>query len=56
MLMGKPVEVKRNRRVIGVGSQILRALGLKKIKFLGTPTKYSGLSGFDLNIEEFVDE
>ena len=56
MLLDKPVEVKRNRRVIGVGSQILRALGLNKIKFLGTPTKYSGLSGFDIQIEEFIDE
>ena len=26
MLLDKPVEIKRNRRVIGVGSQILRAL------------------------------
>ncbi len=50
------VEPKRNRRVIGIGSQILRALGLSKIKVLGTPTKYSGLSGFNIEIEGFIDE
>ena len=33
----KQIEPKSNRRVIGVGSQILRALNLKKITVLGTP-------------------
>ena len=42
------IEPKRNRRVIGIGSQILRAIGLNKIMVLGTPTKYSGLSGFNI--------
>jgi 3,4-dihydroxy 2-butanone 4-phosphate synthase/GTP cyclohydrolase II len=55
-LKDENVEPKRNRRVIGIGSQILRALGLSKIKVLGTPTKYSGLSGFNIEIEGFIDE
>ena len=38
-LTKKEIEPKTNRRVIGVGSQILRALNLKKITVLGTPTK-----------------
>ena len=56
MLKDEDVEPKRSRRVIGIGSQILRALGLSKIKVLGTPTKYSGLSGFNIEIEEFINE
>ena len=56
LLKDEVVEPKRNRRVIGVGSQILRSLGLNKIKVLGTTTRYSGLSGFNIEIEEFVNE
>ena len=52
----KEVEPKTNRRVIGVGSQILRALDLKKITVLGTPTKYNAVSGFDIEITGFVNE
>ncbi len=52
----KEIQPKSNRRVIGVGSQILRALNLKKITVLGTPTKYSAVSGFDIEITGFENE
>ena len=52
----KQIEPKSNRRVIGVGSQILRALNLKKITVLGTPTKYNAVSGFDIEITSFKNE
>ena len=52
----KEIEPKSNRRVIGVGSQILRALNLKKITVLGTPTKYNAVSGFDIEITGFKNE
>ena len=55
-LKDKEVEPKRNRRVIGVGSQICRALNLKKITVLGTPTKYNAVSGFNIEITGFVNE
>lgn len=55
-LKDKKVEPKRNRRVIGVGSQICRALNLKKITVLGTPTKYNAVSGFNIEITGFVNE
>ena len=55
-LEDKEVEPKANRRVIGVGSQILRALDLKKISVLGTPTKYNAVSGFNIEITGFVNE
>ena len=52
----KEIEPKSNRRVIGVGSQILRAMDLKKITVLGTPTKYNAVSGFDIEITGFTNE
>jgi len=39
---------------IGTGSQILRELGIKKMRLLSSETRYSGLSGFDLEIEEYL--
>ena len=39
-----------------MGSQILRALDLKKITVLGTPTKYNAVSGFDIEITGFVND
>ena len=55
-LKDKEIEPKKNRKVIGVGSQICRALNLKKITVLGTPTKYNALSGFNIEITGFVNE
>jgi len=39
---------------IGTGSQILRDLGVKKMRLLSSETRYAGLSGFDLEIEEYL--
>ena len=41
-------------RIVGIGAQILRDLGVKKIKLLGAKVKYP-LSGFDLEITEFIN-
>ncbi|HIF17614.1 MAG TPA: 3,4-dihydroxy-2-butanone-4-phosphate synthase [Cycloclasticus sp.] len=41
-------------RTVGVGCQILSNLGIKKLKLLGTPMKYTGLAGFDIEIVEHV--
>ena len=43
-----------DNRIIGVGSQILRDLGIKKIRLLGSSVKYP-LTGFDLEITEFIN-
>jgi 3,4-dihydroxy 2-butanone 4-phosphate synthase/GTP cyclohydrolase II len=40
--------------VVGTGSQILRHLGVKQMRLLSSPVKYSALSGFDLEVVEFV--
>jgi len=39
---------------IGTGSQILRDLGIGKMRLLSAPTKFNALSGFDLEIVEFI--
>ncbi len=39
---------------IGTGSQILRALNVKNMRLLSSETKYSGISGFDLEITEYI--
>lgn len=41
-------------RTVGVGCQILVELGIKKLRLLGAPVKYTGLSGFDIEITEHV--
>ena len=39
---------------IGMGAQILRDLGVGKIKLMGAPLKYNALAGFGLEVIEFV--
>ena len=43
-------------RTVGVGSQILVALGVKKMKLLSKPVKYSGLSGYGLEVVEYISD
>ena len=40
---------------IGTGSQILMDLGISKMRLLSAPFKFSGISGFDLEVVEYVD-
>jgi 3,4-dihydroxy 2-butanone 4-phosphate synthase/GTP cyclohydrolase II len=42
-------------RTIGTGSQILRDLGLSKMRLLSSPMRFNALSGFDLEIVEYID-
>jgi len=39
---------------IGVGSQILRDLSVRKMLLMAAPVKYTGLAGFDLEVIDFV--
>ncbi|MBZ5486395.1 3,4-dihydroxy-2-butanone-4-phosphate synthase [Halomonas aquamarina] len=43
-----------NYLTIGTGSQILRHLGVGKMRLLSSPWKFSALSGFDLEVIELV--
>ena len=41
-------------RVIGAGSQILKDLGVGKMRLLANPSRYNAISGFDLEVVEFI--
>ncbi|MGB1140332.1 MAG: 3,4-dihydroxy-2-butanone-4-phosphate synthase, partial [Halioglobus sp.] len=45
----------QNYRVIGTGSQILKRLGLGKMKLMSAPVHFNALSGFNLEVTEFVE-
>ncbi|MEP5607422.1 MAG: 3,4-dihydroxy-2-butanone-4-phosphate synthase [Marinobacter alexandrii] len=40
---------------VGLGSQILRDMGVGKIHLMGAPIKYNAISGFDLEVLDFVN-
>lgn len=43
-----------NDLTIGTGSQILRDLGVGKMRLLSYPARFNAISGFDLEVVEFV--
>ncbi len=40
---------------VGTGSQILRDLGIHQMRLMSAPFKFTGISGFDLEVVEHVD-
>jgi 3,4-dihydroxy 2-butanone 4-phosphate synthase/GTP cyclohydrolase II len=42
-------------RTYGIGAQILRDLGVNRMRVLSAPKQMHGLSGFDLEVVEYVD-
>jgi len=51
---GQPLENVDTYNNVGLGCQILRDLGVGKIRLLGAPMKYNALSGFGLEVEDFL--
>lgn len=43
-------------RRVGVGSQILAELGVHNMRLLSSPKRYHALSGFGLNVTEYISE
>jgi 3,4-dihydroxy 2-butanone 4-phosphate synthase/GTP cyclohydrolase II len=39
---------------VGLGSQILRDVGVGKIRLMGPPVKYNAISGFDLEVVDYA--
>ena len=39
---------------VGLGSQILKDLGVGKIHLMGAPIKYNAISGFGLEVMDFL--
>ncbi len=46
----------RASRTVGIGSQILMELGVHKMKLLSPVKKYRALSGFKLEVVEFIED
>ena len=42
-------------RTYGIGAQILRDLGVTRMRVLSAPKQMHGLSGFDLEVVEYID-
>ncbi len=45
----------QNYRFIGTGAQILKRLGVGNMALMSAPTHFNALSGFDLEVTEFVE-
>ena len=42
-------------RTHGIGAQILRSLGIHRMRVLSAPKQMYGISGFGLEVVEYVD-
>ena len=40
---------------VGTGSQILMDLGIQKMRLMSAPFKFTAISGFDLEVVEYVN-
>ncbi len=44
----------QNYRVIGTGAQILKRLGVGKMRMMSAPIRFNALSGFNLEVTDFI--
>ena len=51
---GAPPPQPQNYRLIGTGAQILRHLGVSRMALLSAPIRFNALSGFNLEVTEFL--
>jgi len=49
-------QASRASRTVGIGSQILMELGVHKMRLLSPPKKYRALSGFKLEVVEYIED
>ncbi len=45
----------RELRTYGIGAQIIRELGVRRMRVLSAPRKLTGLAGFGLEVVEYID-
>ncbi len=50
----KPRQPVFPQRTLGIGAQILRDVGVRKMRLLSFPVSYKAVSGFELEVAEFV--
>ena len=51
-----PAPKKWDPRIYGIGAQILRQLGVRKMKLLSSPRRMPSMTGFDLEVTGFVPD
>ncbi len=49
-----PADIK-GYRMVGTGSQILQDLGVRRMRLLSSPIKFRALSGFELEVVEYIE-
>ncbi len=56
LLSGKQVRPKQDvsYKQVGAGAQILKDLGVHKMRLMSAPLKFSGISGFNLEVVEYL--
>ena len=54
MLPSKPRTPQFPQRTLGIGAQILRDQNVRKMRLMSSPVPYKAVSGFDLEVTEFV--
>lgn len=56
LLSGKQLRPKQDvgYKQVGTGSQILRDLGVRKMRLMSAPLKFNAISGFDLEVIEYL--
>ncbi len=47
--------LRKTRATYGIGAQILSDLGVQKMRLLSKPTKFNSMSGFNLQVVEYVE-
>ena len=50
----KPIVAKWDPRIYGIGAQILRDLGVCKMKLLASPRRMPNMTGFDLEVTGYI--
>lgn len=51
---GSKKTAQKNQATYGIGAQILTDLGVQKMRLLSQPTKFNSMSGFHLEVVEYV--
>jgi 3,4-dihydroxy 2-butanone 4-phosphate synthase/GTP cyclohydrolase II len=49
-----PGDTIKHLRTYGIGAQILCDLGVRKMRVMSAPTSLHGISGFNLEVTEYV--
>lgn len=50
----QPSQTPATYSTVGAGSQILRDLGVRKMRLMSSPMKFNAISGFDLEVVEYL--